>query len=93
MGDGEVVDGRVVVETGVALAGVEGAGEGEGELADEAVVRDAEVAQLEGEADQVGDEVGRVDPAVDEDGPVDVGMAGGRIDGRLKGGEGGSSMR
>lgn len=81
--DGEVVDGGVVVQPGVALARVEGAGEREGELADEAVVRDAEVAQLEGEADEVGDEVGGVDAAVDEDGAVDVGVAGRGVDGRL----------
>jgi hypothetical protein len=38
------------------------------------VVGEAEVAQLEREADEVGKEVGGVDAAVDEDGAVDVGM-------------------
>ncbi|KAJ6441589.1 hypothetical protein O9K51_05140 [Purpureocillium lavendulum] len=42
------------------------------QLADEAVVRDAEVAELEGEADEVGDEVWGVDAAVDEDGALVV---------------------
>lgn len=84
MRDGEVVDGSVKVQAGVAFARVEAAGEGEGELADEAVVGDAEVAELEGEADEVGDEVGGVDAAVDEDGAVDVRMICWRIDGRLE---------
>jgi len=75
--DGEIVDGGVVVEARVALARVEAASERGGELAHEAVVRDAEVAQLEGEADEVGDEVGGVDAPVDEDGAVDVGVASG----------------
>ena len=48
------------------------------------MVRDAEVAQLEGEADEVGDEVGGVDAPVDEDGAVDVGVASGGVDGRLR---------
>lgn len=38
------------------------------------MVGETEVAQLEGEADKVREEVGRVDAAVDEDGAVDVGM-------------------
>jgi hypothetical protein len=49
--DGEVVDLVLVVEARVALARVEAAGERRGELADQAVVGDAEVAELEGEAD------------------------------------------
>lgn len=84
MRDGEVVDGSVKVQAGVALARVEAACEGEGEFADEAVVGDAEVAELEGEADEVGDEVGGVDAAVDEDGAIDVRMVCWRIDGRLE---------
>jgi hypothetical protein len=39
---------------------------------DEAVVGEPEVAQLEREADEVDEEVGGVDAAVDEDGAVDV---------------------
>lgn len=74
---------RVLVQAGVALAAVEAAGQRGRQLADEAVVRDAEVAELEGEADEVGDEVWRVDAAVDEDGAVDVGVVGGGIDGGL----------
>jgi hypothetical protein len=38
------------------------------------VVGETLVAQLEGEADEVREEVGRVDAAVDEDGAVDVGV-------------------
>lgn len=48
---GQVVDLRVVVQARVALARVQAARERGGELADQAVVRDAEVAELEGEAD------------------------------------------
>ena len=51
----------------MALAGIEAACEGGRELSDEAVVVYAEVAELEGEADEVGDEVGSVDAAVDKD--------------------------
>lgn len=83
MRDSEIVDGRVEVQAGVAFTRVQAAGEGEGEFADEAVVGDAEVAELEGEADEVGDEVGSVDAAVDEDGAVDVRMICWGIDGRL----------
>ena len=45
------------------------------------MIGEAEVAQLEGEADEVGEEVWGVDAAVDEDGAVDVGVG--------EGGEGG----
>lgn len=83
MRDGEVVDGVVKVQAGVAGARVEGPGEGDGQLSDEAVIRDAEVAELEGEADEVSDEVWGVDASVNEDGAVDVRMMGGRVDGRL----------
>jgi hypothetical protein len=38
------------------------------------VVGEAEVAQFEREADEVDEEVGGVDAAVDEDGAVDVGV-------------------
>lgn len=60
----------------MAGAGVERTGEGDRELADEAVVGDAEVAEFESEADEMGDEIGGVDATVDEDGAVDVGMVG-----------------
>lgn len=43
----------------------------------------AEVAEFQGEPDQVRDEVGGMDPAVDEDGAVDVGVTGRGIDGGL----------
>jgi hypothetical protein len=58
----------------VTLATVQRARERGRQFADQAVVREAEVAQLEGEADEVDEEVGGVDAAVDEDGAVDVGM-------------------
>ena len=38
------------------------------------MVRDAEVAQLEGEGDEVRQEVWSVKAAVDEDGAVDIGV-------------------
>ena len=47
------------------------------------MVREAEVAQFEGEAYEVGEEVGGVDAAVDEDGAVDVGVGEGGESGRL----------
>lgn len=41
----------------MAFAGIEGACEGGGEFADETVVWEAEVAEFEGEAYEVGEEV------------------------------------
>jgi hypothetical protein len=38
------------------------------------VVREAEVAQFEREADEVDEEIWRMDAAVNEDGAVDVGV-------------------
>lgn len=38
------------------------------------MVGETQVAQLEGEADEVREEVGCVDAAVNEDGAVDVGV-------------------
>jgi hypothetical protein len=70
----QIVDGLVVMQTGVALSCVEGACESGGEFADESVVREAEVAELECEAYEVGEEVGGVEAAVDEDCAVDVGV-------------------
>ena len=67
------------------FAAVERACERGAELADEAVVGETEVAQLEGEADEVDEKVGGVDAAVDEDGAVDVGVG--------EGGEGGGLLR
>ena len=58
VGHGQVVDARVVVQPRVALARVQAAGERGGELADQAVVGYAEVAELEGEADEVSDTKG-----------------------------------
>jgi hypothetical protein len=81
--DSQVVDCVVVVEPGMALPRVERPGESEGQFPDEAVVGNAEVAQLEGEADKMGDEVWGVNAAVDEDGSVDVGVVCRRIYGRL----------
>jgi hypothetical protein len=57
----------VVIEAGMALAGIETACKGGRELSDEPVIVYAEVAELEGKADEVGDEVGSVDAAVDKD--------------------------
>ena len=74
MGHGERVHARVLVDAGVALAAVQAACQSWGELANQSVVGEAEVAQLEGEADEVREEVGRVDAAVDKDGAVDVGV-------------------
>ena len=48
------------------------------------MIGEPEVAQFEGEADKVREEVGRVDAAVDEDGTVDVGMREGGEGGGLK---------
>ena len=56
--NGQVVDTFVVVQPRVTLARVQAAGERGGELADQAVVGYAEVAQFEGEADEVGDAKG-----------------------------------
>lgn len=80
----ERIDGGVFVDARVAFAAVEGAGERGGEFADQAVVGEAEVAQLEGEADEVGEEVGGVDAAVDKDGAVDIGVGEGGEGRRLE---------
>lgn len=58
----------------MAFAAVKGASERGAEFADEAVVWEAEVAEFECEADEVDEEVGGVDTAVDKDGAVDVGV-------------------
>jgi hypothetical protein len=75
--DRQVIYLVVVVEARVALASIETPCQRDGQLPDEAVVRDSEVAELEGEAYEVGDEVRGVDSAVDEDGSVDVRVIGG----------------
>lgn len=72
--DGESVDGGIFVHARVALAAIQRACKCGAEFADEAVVGQAEVAQLEGEADEVGEKVRRVDAAVYEDGAVNVGV-------------------
>lgn len=74
MRDGERIHARVFVYARVALAAVQAAGQRGGEFADQAVVWEPEVAQFEGEADKVGEEVWGVQAAVDEDGAVDVGV-------------------
>jgi hypothetical protein len=56
----------------VPLTTVQAACERGREFADQAVVWKAEVAQLEREADEVDEEVGGVDAAVDKDGAVNV---------------------
>lgn len=72
--DGEGVDARVFVNAGVAFAAVYGACKVRREFADESMVRQAEVAELKHEADEVSEEGGGVMAAVDEDGAVDVGV-------------------
>ena len=67
----------------MALAGVERSRERSGELADKAVVGDAKIAQLEGKANEVGDEVGGVNSPVNEDRAVDVGVVDDRKGRRL----------
>lgn len=47
------------------------------------MVGDTQVAELESEADKVGNEVRCMDAAVDEYGPVDIRMICGRVDCRL----------
>lgn len=94
----ERVHAGVFVDARVAFAGVDGAREVRGEFADEAVVGEAEVAELEGEADEVREEGGGEEAAVDEDGPVDVrvgydGEGGGLGRGRLVDGGGGEGRR
>lgn len=58
----------------MSFAAIEGAGKRKGKLADEAVVGNTEVTQLEGKGDEVGEEVWGVEAAVDKDGAVDVGV-------------------
>ena len=72
--DGESIHGLILVDTGMAFAGVQAACEWGAEFADETMVRDSQVAEFQGEAHEVGEEVGGVDAAVNEDGTVDVGM-------------------
>ena len=71
---GEGVHAGVFVDAGVAFAGVDGACEVGRQFADEAVVGEAEVAELEGEAEEGGEEGGGEGAAVDEDGAVEVGV-------------------
>lgn len=47
------------------------------------MVGDAQVPQLAGESYKMGDKIGSMDPAVNKDCPIDVGVTGGRVDGRL----------
>lgn len=54
--DGEGVHARVFIDARVAFAAVDGTCEVRGEFADEAVVRQAEVSELEDESDEVGEE-------------------------------------
>ena len=77
MRNGQVVYGRVKVQAGVALAGIQRPRERNGQFADKAVIRDAEVTKLESEADEVSDKVGSVNTAVNKDGAVDIGVGGG----------------
>jgi hypothetical protein len=65
----------------VAFARVQASCKGGGQLADETVVGDAEVAELESEANEVSDKVRGVDAGVDEDGSVDVWVRGRCVDG------------
>jgi hypothetical protein len=70
----KVIDAWVFVDTRVTFASIQGTSKGWGEFADQTVVWETEVAEFEREPDQVGEEVGGVDAAVDEDGAVDVGV-------------------
>lgn len=72
--DGQRIHAGVFVDAGVALAIVYGAREMGREFADEAVIGEPEVSEFEGEADEVGEEGGGEEAAVNEDGAVDVGV-------------------
>lgn len=73
----------IVVKARVALARIETASKWDGKLADQAMVRYAKVAQFAGKANQVSDEVRRMQPAINEDSPVDVWVCRGRVNGGL----------
>jgi hypothetical protein len=70
----ERIHGGILVYARVTLAAIQAACERGREFANQAVVWETEIAQLEREADEVDEEVGGVDAAVDEDGTVDVGV-------------------
>ena len=70
----EVIHCLVIVDTRMAFTTVQTTGERRAELANEAMVRYPEIAELEGKAYEVGQEVRGVNTAVDEDSAVDVGM-------------------
>ena len=72
--DGKGVNTCILVDARVAFAAVQAPGKRGRELADKPVVGKPQVAQLERKADEVRQEVGRVDAAIDEDGAVDVGV-------------------
>lgn len=71
MGHSEVVHSCFKIQARVAFARVQGAGKREGELADETMVSNAEVPELQCEPDEVSNEVGGMGAAVDEDSAVD----------------------
>lgn len=71
-GDREIVDGVLLVDQAVALSRVEAPREGATQLADQAMIRDAKIPQLERKGDEMAKEIGGVGPAVDEHRAVDV---------------------
>ena len=72
--DGKVIHGFVIVDTGVAFPAIETPSKGRAELPDEIVVRDAKVAELEGEPNEVGKKVGCVNAAIHKDSTEDIGV-------------------
>lgn len=56
----------------MTLAAVQRPSQRGGKFADETVVWESEVAQLERETDEVGEKIGRVNAAVNKDCAVDV---------------------
>lgn len=53
------------------ISSIQASREGTREFANEAVVGNAEIAEFECEADEVGDEVGCMESGIDEDSAVD----------------------
>lgn len=72
--NGEAVDTGVFVDAGVTFASVDGACKVGREFADEAMVWEAEIAKLEDEADEVGEEGWSVNASIHEDSSIYVGV-------------------
>ena len=71
---GKVVHCRIFIDARVSLTAIQRACKCRRKLADETVVRQSKVAEFEGEADKVGEEVWGMNTAIYENGAVDVGM-------------------